>query len=162
MSNTVKYKLDDFAEAEDCILIGIISSSPDYTVCWHINKQFQINLSRCPDVKLNITKKDKKEATIDLFSEQVENVNKAFNVSEHHVFKFIDEQFYSDYYFITNKGTRLTLEPQLKRVTYFFEINGMKAENAEQIIFDLNAIEPIEMAYLIGKESIINKLQLPV
>jgi hypothetical protein len=89
-------------------------------------------------------------------------VNEAFNVSEHHVFKFIDEQFYSDYYFITNKGTRLTLEPQLKRVTYFFEINGMKAENAEQIIFDLNAIEPIEMAYLIGKESIINKLQLPV
>jgi hypothetical protein len=56
----------------------------------------------------------------------------------------------------------VNLEPHLKRVTYFFEVNGMKAENKEQLIADLNAIEPIEMAYFIGKESIINKLHLHI
>ena len=63
---------------------------------------------------------------------------------------------------MVNKGTRINLEAQLKRVTYFLEISGVVAENSEKIIFDLNAIEPIEMAYIIGKESLINKLQLLV
>ena len=59
MSTTIKYKLDDFAEANESILIGIISSSPDYTVCWHINKQLQINLSRCADLKFDVIQKNK-------------------------------------------------------------------------------------------------------
>ena len=160
MSTTIKYKLDDFAEANESILIGIISSSPDYTVCWHINKQLQINLSRCADLKFDVIQKNKKETLPDLFSEQEDLSVQEPAYSVHHVFKFLNEQLFCDYYLIVNKGSRVNLEPQLKKVTYFLEINGVNAENTEQIIFDLNAIEPIEMAYLIGKESIINKLQL--
>ncbi len=162
MSTPTKYKLDDFAETEESMLIGIISSAPDYTVCWHINKQLQINLSRCADIKFDVLQKNKKVTTPDLFSSEEKVDNTQQNYSEHHLFKFIDEQLFSEYYFIVNKGTRINLEPQLKRVTYFFEINGVIAENTEQIVFDLNAIEPIEMAYIIGKESLINKLQLLV
>lgn len=162
MSNTIKYKLDDFAEDDDCILIGIISSAPDYTVCWHINNQLQLNLCRSADVKLELVKKQKKAPEPDLFSVQYEAPLEQTNSSAHHVFKFMDEQFFSDYYLIANKGTRLNLEPSLKRVTYFLEVKGIKAENPEQLVFDLNTIEPIELAYLIGKESIINKLQLLV
>lgn len=163
MSNTIKYKLDDFTEAEECVLIGIISSAPDYTICWHINKQLNLNLCRCADVKLEVIQKSKKEALPDLFSDQDQIANQDLSsFSAHHAFKFIDEQFFSDYYLIANKGTRLNLEPQLKRVSYFFEINGIKSEDADQFLFELNAIEPIEMAYVIGKESIINKLQLLV
>ncbi len=162
MSTTTKYKLDDFAETDDSMLIGIISSAPDYTICWHINKQLQINLSRCDDIKFDVLEKNKKVTTPDLFSSETKTVNAALSYSAHHLFKYIDEQLFSEYYFIVNKGTRINLEPQLKRVTYFFEINGVIAENTEQIVFDLNAIEPIELAYVIGKESLINKLQLLV
>jgi hypothetical protein len=160
MSNTTKYKLDDFAEAEESLVIGIISSAPDYTVCWHINKQLQINLTRCPDLKFSILQKNKKAVLPDLFSLQEQPEAKQENFSEHHIFKHIDEQLFVDYYLIANKGTQLLLEPQLKRVTYFLEINGSFTENLEQLVFNLNAIEPIEMAYFITRESIINKLQL--
>lgn len=162
MSNTIKYKLDDFTADEESILIGIISSAPDYNICWHINKQLQINLSRCADIEIKIVNKKKPEATPDLFTDQEEKETekKIQDNSLHHVFKYSDEQLYSDYFFIANKGSKSNLEPQLKKVNFFFEVTGIKAENPDQLIFDLNAIEPIEMAYLIGKESIINKLQL--
>jgi hypothetical protein len=162
MSTTTKYKLDDFAETDESILIGIISSAPDYTVCWHLNKQLQINLTRCDDIKFDFLQKNKKVIAPDLFSLEEQADKTPLNCSEHHLFKFIDEQLFSEYYFIVNKGTQINLEPQLKRVTYFFELNGVITENSEQIVFDLNAIEPIEMAYIIGKESLINKLQLLV
>lgn len=162
MSNTVKYKLDDFAEADESVLIGIISSAPDYTVCWHINKQLELNLCRCTDVKIELVQRLKKSTSPDLFSTQTKDDDESISHSLHHAYKFIDEQFFSDYYLIANKGSSINLEPQLKRVTYFFEVTGMKAENADQLVFDLNTIETIEMAYLIGKESIINKLQLHI
>jgi hypothetical protein len=162
MSGTTKYKLDDFTHEDESILIGIISSAPNYTVCWHINKQLQINLSRCKDLCFDVVQKNKKNAIPDLFSTEETEQHQHLNPSEHHVFKYLDEQLFSDYFFIANKGTQVYLEPQLKRVTYFLEINGVNSSNAEQIIFDLNAIEPIEMAYLIGNEGIINKLQLLV
>jgi hypothetical protein len=160
MSNTIKYKLEEFAASDESILIGIVSSSPDYTVCWHINKQLQIDLSRVNDLKFEHIKKNKKTFELDLFSEQNKPIDSEENFSKHHVFKFLDEQLYSEYFFIANKGTLATLDPQLKKVSYFLEVCGTKSENAEQIVFDLNTIEPIQMAYLIGKESIINKLQL--
>ena len=162
MSNTTKFKLDDIAEAQETLLIGIISSAPDYTVCWHINKQLHINLSRCENLKFSALQKSKKVSLPDLFSAEEKENNAETDHSEHHLFKFIDEQLFSDYYFMVNKGTRINLEAQLKRVTYFLEISGVVTENSEKIIFDLNAIEPIEMAYIIGKESLINKLQLLV
>jgi hypothetical protein len=162
MSITTKYKLDDFTSDDESILIGIISSAPDYTVCWHINKQLELNLSRCNDVKLALVQKSKPLFQPDLFNSKIEDALEMQHFSLHHVFKFEDVQFYSNYFFIANKGSQTNLEPQLKKVNYFLEVNGMKAENADQLIFDLNAIEPIEIAYLIGKESIINKLQLHI
>ena len=162
MSNTIKHKLDDLAGDDECVLIGIVSSAPDFTVCWHINKQLKLNLSRAQDLKFEVLKKNKKTFVPDLFTKEEEKQTQENGFSYHHVFKYLDDILFSDYFFIVNKGTSLNLEPQLKKVIYFLEINGKNAENAEQLIFDLNAIEPIEMAYIIGKESIINKLQLPV
>jgi hypothetical protein len=162
MSNTIKYKLDDFENAEECVLIGIISSAPDYSVCWHINKQLELNLSRAKDISFATVNKSKKEALPNLFSEHVEDKIVDTNISLHHVFKYLDEYNYCDYFFIANKGTLVNLEPSLKRVNYFLEIIGNNTEIAEELVFSLNAIEPIEMAYLIGTESIINKLQLLV
>lgn len=162
MPTTTKYKLDDFAEAEESILIGIISSAPDYTVCWHINQQLQINLSRSIDLKFEVIQKNKKELQPDLFSAQEDLTIQQPGFSAHHIFKYLNEQLFCDYFLIANKGSSTHLDPQLKKVTFFLEINGLATENTEQIIFDLNAIEPIELAYLIGNESIINKLQLIV
>ena len=162
MSNTIKYKLEDFESADDCILIGIISSSPDYNICWHINKQLQINLSRAKDLKFTMLTKNKKEELPNLFSAQLEEKKIETNISVHHVFKYEDELNYCDYFFLANKGTIVNLEPSLKRVNYFLEILGNNTELADELVFNLNAIEPIEMAYFIGKESIINKLQLLV
>jgi hypothetical protein len=115
MSNTTKFKLDDIAEAQETLLIGIISSAPDYTVCWHINKQLHINLSRCADIKFSALQKNKKVSLPDLFSSEEKADNTETDHSEHHLFKFIDEQLFSDYYFMVNKGTRINLEAQLKR-----------------------------------------------
>jgi hypothetical protein len=162
MSNTIKHKLDDLAGEDECVLIGIISSALDFTVCWHINKQLNINLSRTEDIKFEVINKSKKIFVPDLFTREEKTQTQEKIFSHHHVFKYLDDNLFSDYFFIVNKGTSLNLEPQLKKVNYFLEINGKNAENAEQLIFDLNAIEPIEMAYIIGKESIINKLHLPV
>lgn len=162
MSNTTKYKLDDFEEANDCVLIGIVSSAPDYTICWHLNKLFQINLYRCEDVEIELLSKQKKETAIDLFSDQSIEINQEKKISSHHIYKFDDEQFYSEYYLISNKGTQIYLDPALKKVNYFFEIAGLKSENHEQLIFELNSIEPISLAYFIKNESLVNKLQLTI
>lgn len=160
MSNTIKYKLDDFAEEDDSILIGIIASTPDYSLCWHINKQLNIQLKRLNDVHIELIKKQKKEAAPDLFSNHFETDSRIF--SSHHIFKYEDEQLYHDYCLISNKGTRSYLYPHLKQVTYFLEINGSISQNPDALIFELNAIEPIEMAYFIGNESIIKLFQLVV
>ena len=162
MSNTVKYKLEEFADADESILIGIISSVPDYTICWFMNRQLNLNLCRTADVKMELIKKHNRSTGPDLFTAQEDEVNNDHNFSSHHVFKYIDDQDFSDYYLIGNKGTHTFLDPILKRVSYFLEVKGKNAENADKLVFDLNAIEPVEMAYLIGRESIINKLQLLV
>lgn len=162
MSNTIKYKLEDFADADESVLIGIISSAPDYTICWYMNKQLNLNLCRTADVKMELIKKINKTSGPNLFTAQEDDVKDDINFSSHHVFKFIDEQDFSDYYLIGNKGTHTFLDPVLKRVSYFLEVKGNNAENADKLVFDLNTIEPVEMAFLIGRESIINKLQLLV
>jgi hypothetical protein len=80
--------------------------------------------------------------------------------SEHHAFKYHDESLYSEYFLIANKGTKANLEPALKKVNYFFEIVGVQSQHAEQLVFSISSLEPVSMAYLIGEESIINKLKL--
>jgi hypothetical protein len=160
MSQTTKYKLDDFLPAEDCALIGIVSSAPAYNLCWHLNKQLNIELFRCPDINFEIVQKAKKYNGPDLFQQEEEIVSEHKTFSLHHGFKYNDESLYSDYYLISNKGTLVNLEPSLKKVNYFFEIVGTQSQQAEQLVFLLNSIEPVSMAYLIGQESIINKLKL--
>lgn len=162
MSNFTKYKLDDFEETNDSVLIGIVSSAPDYNICWHINKLLQLKLYRCDDIKIELASKVKKSPVIDLFSAELADETEPQNFSMHHAFKFIDEQFYSEYYLISNKGTQGYLENSLKKVNYFFEINGVKSENHEQLIFELNTIEPIELAYFIRSESLISKFQIAI
>jgi hypothetical protein len=162
MSNTIKYKLEDFAESNECVLIGIVSSVPDYTICWHINKLLNINLYRCADAEIEMIQKSKKHDPIDLFSAEIDQTKETKSYSSHHIYKFYDEQFYSEYYFLANKGTQLHLDASLKKVNYFLEIVGMKSENFEQLIFELNSIEPISLAYFISHESLLNKLKLVI
>ncbi|HRG59656.1 MAG TPA: IPExxxVDY family protein [Bacteroidia bacterium] len=162
MSNLTKYKLDEFEETNDAVIIGIVSSAPDYTLCWHINKLLQVNMFRCKDIKIELISKIKKSQVINLFSDEVKDEIENTHLSFHHAFKYIDEQFFSEYYLITNKGTQGFIENSLKKVNYFFEINGIKSENHEQLVFDLNSVEIIELAYFIGNESLISKFQIAI
>lgn len=160
MSNLTKHKLDDFLPAEDCALIGIVSSAPAYYLCWHLNKYLKLKLYRCKDISFEIIQKTKKFNGPDLFQQEAEIVSESKVFSEHHAFKYHDESLYSEYFLIANKGTKANLDPALKKVNYFFEIVGVQSQHAEQLVFSISSLEPVSMAYLIGEESIINKLKL--
>lgn len=162
MATIKKFTLEEFDDNDACLLIGIISSSPDFTLCWHINKHLNLNLKRIhKEIEIPLAKLPKKAQPPDLFNEIIEDNTPTQNISSHTFFKCSNEAFYTDYFMITNKGSKAFLVPDNKKVNYFLEIKGPKAEeDADELLFAINAIEVIEMAYLIDIKSLTSKLQL--
>ncbi len=159
MTGIVKHKLSE--SEEESTLIAIVSSSPGYSLCWHMNKLLQWNLYRTKDCAIEIIeKKNQKLKVQNLFSEENDFVNQGKEYSIHQAFKYSDEAQFIDYYFMSNKGSKTYLEPIHKKVSFFLEIFGNHTESPEELIFKLNTLDIVDLAFIIPQESIINKHKL--
>ncbi len=161
-STTKKFTLDDEGENNEGYTIGIITSLPVYTLCWHINKLLTINLVKIKDFEIPL-KKQKPKTAPGLFDEVEEEEKDKTNVSQHSIYKYNDESLYVNYYLVENKGSAGILWPEMKKVTCFLSLDAVPGElNTQELLFSLNNIESVEMAYETGDYCLTDKLQLTI
>jgi len=115
-----KHKLI-FEETYDFDLIGICCSHSDYRLCWSINRELEMNLSRGDDYYLR-TKKDG-EYYFSYYDFLSEETHEAFylikNLSFDNYKRLIPEQDQIDYFMVIKDGYEIDLNnflTQLKRI----------------------------------------------
>lgn len=84
----------------DFDLIGICSHHPDYRICWAINEQLDLQLTKSQDPFCVSNKK-------------------GGIVSEHSFYEWYDDSNHIEYYFIKNKGGGKFLIPEKPQIDYF-------------------------------------------
>ena len=166
MSSPIKkYTLDDDIENTEGYTIGIITSLPSFTLCWHINKLLSINFIKVKDLELNLKPVKKKPELPSLFAGTEDEIfdEKNENTSFHSAYKYSNESLFANYYLIANKGSKTVLWAEMKKINYFFTIDCIPNEiKVDELIFQLNNIESVEIAFEAGNYCMIDKLQLAV
>lgn len=161
---TKKITLENSVNNSDGYTIGILTSMAGYTLCWYINKLLKLNLKREKDLSIILVKQKTKISAPSLFDEMVIETNtENKNESLHVVYKYEDKSLFTNFYLIENKGTKALLMAENKQVSYFFTLENFPSEYIkEELLFQLNSIEAIEMAYEMAEYSLIDSLQLAV
>ena len=107
----------------DFVLIGISSHEKDYRICWAINNQLGLNLTKTDALEI----KDKKQDEPSHFS----------------LFSFELPDEFMEYFIIANRSEKGLLIPEQKQVDYFFIIRGeIEDEKVMEMIkfcFDFSA-----------------------
>lgn len=138
----MKYILEDDFEY-DFKLIGISCHEKDYRICWGINKQLSLNLSK--------------------ETNKIEFFNKKKNIiSKHSIFSYIDFDTENEISLITNRSNAGFLIPEQKHADYLLMIKGEDIlysikntiSNIKKIKFVLTAFE-IEVSQLKSKDNLI-------
>ncbi|MGB0932974.1 MAG: IPExxxVDY family protein [Lishizhenia sp.] len=84
----------------DFDLVGICSHHPDYRLCWALNDQLRLRLTKANEPFCVSNKK-------------------GGVVSEHSFYEWFDEVNHIEYYFIKNKGGGKYLIPEEPQIDYF-------------------------------------------
>ncbi|HXH18296.1 MAG TPA: IPExxxVDY family protein [Chitinophagales bacterium] len=109
-------------------LIAIISSLRDYRLCWHINRNLRLDLSRKPDLEITNVKK---------------RIQAYFPFYTHE-----DEINFLKYYFIGNKSAGTCLIPEIKEADYFLMLRGDAAGDFKiELLRQLRPLDCIEAAF---------------
>jgi hypothetical protein len=125
----------------DFELISIVSSYRDYRICWHINQELMIDLTRQEDIKIEFRSR-KQSAWFNLYS-------------------YKDEINWLQYYVIANKSAGEVLVPELKEVDYFLQISGGNAANEkERVLEGLKRIHLIEAVFATDPAELKSKQNL--
>ena len=135
-----KHKL--FFEAEyDFDLIGICCSHSDYRLCWAINNDLNINLSKGDDYFL----KNKKDGEY-YFS----------------FYEFFDEDIHQSYYLIKNLSfdNYKRLIPEQDQIDYFFIIKDNYDLKINDFLTELKKIDCILTAFEFEAEQLKSKSNL--
>ena len=134
-----KFSLE-IEEDFDFFMLGICSHVKDYRLCWEINKEFEIQLQKDPDLEV---------------ASNGEIKNYSFNSYE-------NNSGPNDFYLISNKSELGYLVPEEKKCDYFLIVKGPIEESEEvDIIKRLNASKniltcyPIEASELRSKNNLI-------
>ncbi len=88
----------------DFVLIGISSHEKDYRICWALNNQLGLNLTKTEALEI----KDKKQDEPSHFS----------------LFSLEQPDEFMEYFIIANRSEKGMLIPEQKQVDYFFIIRG--------------------------------------
>lgn len=125
----------------DFSLIGICSHEKDYRVCWALNKQLGIELSKTNDLELT----EKKASAPSKFS----------------MFTFNDEEKYREYSILGNKSANKLLLPEHKQVDYFLMIkSGLNEKEKEELVKKIKELSIVLTAYSIEPENLKSKQNL--
>jgi len=133
-----KITLTDYIDYE-FILIGICSQLDDYKLCWHLNKQLEIDLIRDVNDISSLHQKKK----VDIF----------FSLFNH-----IDTENDLHYSIISNKSLSVNLIPEQKQTDYFLKIVGeTELLDQEKIVKKIKQIENVITAFSIDINSLKSK-----
>lgn len=125
----------------DFSLIGICSHEKDYRICWALNSQLGIELSKTKDLEL--TEK------------------KAFAPAKFSMFIFNDEEKYREYSILGNKSTNKLLLPEHKQVDYLLIIkSGLDEKEEEELVKKIKELSIVLTAYSIEPENLKSKQNL--
>jgi len=137
-----KHKLV-FDETYDFDLIGICCSHPDYRLCWAINREMQMNLSRGEDYYLR-TKKDGEYyfSYYDFINNEThESFYLIKNLSFDNYKRLIPEQDQIDYFLIIKEGYEIEFNDfiaQLKKIDCIltaFQFNADDLKSKANLLF---------------------------
>lgn len=126
----------------DFLLIGISCHEKDYRLCWAINKQLGIELSKEPDLEI----KGKK---------QVETTG-------HSLFMFVDEEHYIEYFVITNRSAQGgMLVPEHKQADFLLKVTGaVTPEQKDHILAGLKKLPMVLTSFSINPNVLKSKQNL--
>ncbi len=126
----------------DFHLLGIASHLPDYRLCWSINRQLGLELTKS-DQALKTLQKDK--LTFVSFD----------------VFCYVNEENQVEYNLIDNINDGIRLIPEQKQADYFLMIRGLPQSELKPLQLSINKIDqvlttfPVEVTELKSKEKLL-------
>jgi hypothetical protein len=130
----VKLQID---QINDCILLGLVSSEPDYKLSLTLNKKFGISLKNISPVKL--TTDNGSELLFSRFSNTSGSAERVFNL-------------------VSNRSGKHFLIRKLKNIDYIFNIHNPDNEDIiNQIISRLRELAGITAVFNIDIGSIKDK-----
>lgn len=125
----------------DFTLIGVSCHIEDYKFCWNVNKKLEMNFLREED--LEITGKSTKK-------------NSAFSI-----YSWENEENYTSYFILSNKGSSGYLVPEHKNIDYFFLIKGpITAKDKASLITEVKLIDAVQTAFEIDPKQLKSKYNL--
>ncbi len=138
----MKYLLDNDYEY-DFNLFGICCHEKDYRLCWAINTNLNLSLSKINE-------------TIDVVFSKKEK-----NIGTFTVFKHLEKEYEEGLFLISNKSLYGCLVPEKNHIDYFLMIKNSFKQDSNQIMSKINAIpfvlttQEIDVNMLKSKENLI-------
>ena len=120
----------------DFALIGISCHGRDYQMCWAINQQLQLKLSR--------------------EGEDIEKKIKG-NMCNFSSYLFFDDEYESTFRLVANKAEGGFLVSEFKQCDFFIIIEGAQADNVENYCEELNKVKMIQLAFILDPNSLKSK-----
>lgn len=120
-------------------IIGISSSTPNYRLCWSLNKALNISLKR--------------EKPIDIHS-------KSGDVAIHAVFEFTDEELNAKYRLIENKKGSSRFLPESHQADYLLIIDESDKIEIPNLLSEIKKITQVILAFSIDIDSLKQKQNL--
>ncbi|CAN5470821.1 hypothetical protein BH10BAC1_BH10BAC1_03480 [soil metagenome] len=125
----------------DFVLIGISSHEKDYRICWAINNQLGLNLTKTDALEI----KDKKQEELSHFS----------------LFSFELPDEFMEYFIIANRSEKGLLIPEQKQVDYFFIIRGeIENEKVMEMIKLIKESNLVQTAFRVDVNALKSKQNL--
>ncbi|PCJ58511.1 MAG: hypothetical protein COA79_13430 [Planctomycetota bacterium] len=139
----------------DFLLIGILSSAPDYKLCWGINKVLQIALKKEKDLQLQLHESEKREG-LKLTFEKPEMT------PQFSMYSYYNEVTHERYTIAANKSISALLIKEEQSVDFFLIVDGLYEdwEKEEAIINGLREQREIITAYKIDPNKLKSKQNL--
>lgn len=137
----MKHKLEIEYEY-DFLLFGIVCHEKDYRFLWSVNNALGLDFAQEKDVVI----KEKGALQATHFS----------------VFHYTDEEMFTEYYIITNKGeNNVWLLPEQKKADFFLQIKGeVFDELKDDLLRRLRAVNNVILVYEIDPSILRSKQNL--
>ena len=120
-------------------IIGISSSTPNYRLCWSLNKALDISLKR--------------EKSIDIHS-------KNGDVAMHNVFEFTHEDLNTKYRLIENKRGSSRFLSEVQQADYLLIIDESEKIEVIELLNEIKKISQVILAFSIDIDSLKQKQNL--
>ena len=139
----------------DFLLIGILSSVPDYKLCWGINKVLNIVLKKEQDLELQLHDKEMNDGLKLTF-------DKPEMTPRYSMYTYYNEVTHLRYTVASNRSVSSLLIKEEQSVDFFLVVDGLydDLKKGDSIVNDLRKQREIITAYKIDPNNLKSKQNL--